>query len=83
MVSEGHKTTEDDGTHSFEHVVERLESRKHGIDVVVPVEEPGRLLESLVPELVPEDGDSDELLTDEEGLFDEGRAVVAHLVHDR
>ena len=63
--------------------MERLESRKHGVDVVVPVEEPGRFLESLVPELVPEDGDSDELLTDEEGLFDEGRAVVSHLVHDR
>lgn len=83
MVSEGAGTTRHDGTHSFEHVVERLESRKHGINVVVTVEEPRSLLESLVPELVPEDGNSNELLTDEEGLLDEGGAVVSHFVHDR
>lgn len=63
--------------------MERFERREHGVDVVVTVEEARRLLEALVPELVPQDGDPDELLRDEDGLLDERRAVVAHLVHDR
>lgn len=62
--------------------MERFERRKHGLDVVVAVEEPARLLEALVPELVPEDRDADELLADEERLLDEVRTVVPHLVHD-
>jgi hypothetical protein len=36
-----------------------------------------------VPELVPQDGDADELLTDEDSLLDESRAVIPHFVHDR
>lgn len=71
------------GTHSFKHVVERLKSRKHGVDVVVAVEESRGLLQAFVPKLVPEDRHADELLTDEKRLLDERRAVVSHLVHDR
>jgi hypothetical protein len=69
-------------THLLEHVVERFEGRKHRFNVVITVEETGSLLESLMPQLVPENSDSNELLTDENGLFDERSAVVSHLVHD-
>lgn len=62
--------------------MQRFESRKHRLDVVVAVEETRRFLETFVPQLVPEDGDTNELLTDENRLLDEGGAVVAHLVHD-
>ena len=67
----------------LEHVVQRFERGKHGLDVVVPVEQPRRFFESFVPQFVPEDRDPDELLTDEDSLLDERGTVVPHLVHDR
>lgn len=63
--------------------MKRLEGRKHGVNVVIPVEESRRLLEPLVPELMPQDSDTNELLTDEQRLLDEGCRMVSHLVHDR
>lgn len=63
--------------------MEWLKSCEHRVDVVVAVKESGGLLQAFVPELVPEDRHANELLTDEERLLDERRAVVSHLVHDR
>lgn len=56
-------------THSLEHIVKRLQRGEHGINVVIAVEKPGSLLKALVPELMPENGDADELLADEKSLL--------------
>lgn len=73
----------DGRTHLFQHVVQRFQGSEHGIDVVIAVEQARSLLQAFMPELVPQDGDADELLTDEDGLLDESGAVVPHSVHDR
>lgn len=70
-------------THLFQHVVQRFQGSEHGVDVVIAVEEARCLLQAFVPELVPQDGDADELLTDEDSLLDESGAVIPHFVHDR
>lgn len=63
--------------------MQRFQSSEHGIDVVIAVEQARGLLQAFVPELVPQDGDADELLTDEDSLLDESGAVIPHFVHDR
>lgn len=63
LASDGRE--QDKATHSLEHIVKRFQRREHGVNVVVAVEQSRSLLETFVPELVPEDGDADKLLTDE------------------
>lgn len=62
--------------------MQRLEHVEHALRVVLGKVEARRLLEALGPELVPEDGDADELVADERRLLDEERVLVAHAVHD-
>jgi hypothetical protein len=85
VSEETHKAAlpEAGSTHLFQHVVQRFQGSEHRIDVVVAVEQARSLLQAFVPELVPQDGDADELLTDEDSLLDESRAVIPHFVHDR
>ena len=62
--------------------MQRSERRKHALDVVLGKVQTRRLLETLVPHLVPQDGDADQLVADEQRLLDEHGAVLAHRIHD-
>ena len=68
--------------YGFKHVVQRLQERDHAHGVMVGEVEPGCLLQSFVPQLVPEDSNPDELMTDEQSLLNDDWAVLFHAVHD-
>ena len=49
---------------AFQHGVEGVEDAEHAVGVVVTEVEPGCFLEAFVPELVPQNGHSNQLLAD-------------------
>ena len=44
--------------------------------------EPRGLFETFVPELVPQDRDTNQLVADKQSLLDDDGAVLLHAVHD-
>lgn len=57
-------------TNLFDHVVQRLEDTKHAVGVVLGEVEARSLLETLCPQLVPEDRDADELVAHKRRLME-------------
>ena len=67
---------------SFEHSVQRLQRSEHSGDVAFAEVEPGSLFQTFVPQFVPENGHSNELLADHHGLLDQHGTVFAHVFQD-
>ena len=65
------------GALPLHHLVQRQQRREHRLDVGLAKVEARRFFQRLVPGLVPEDGDADELLGHELRLLDERGAVRA------
>mmetsp|Transcript_13522 Transcript_13522/g.28909 ORF Transcript_13522/g.28909 Transcript_13522/m.28909 type:complete len:454 (-) Transcript_13522:2570-3931(-) len=62
------------------HVVQGQQRVEHALHIALTKVQPGRLLQALVPHLVPQDGHADELVADQLGLLHKGRAVLPDLV---
>lgn len=62
--------------------MKRLQESNHTHGVVVREVQTRSLFEALVPQFVPENRHTDQLVADEEGLLDDNEAMLPHAVHD-
>ena len=63
---------------TLHHLVQRIQDCEHPIDVALSEVQPRGLFEALVPHLVPQNRDADELLRDHPSLVNELRPLRAH-----
>mmetsp|Transcript_32711 Transcript_32711/g.92785 ORF Transcript_32711/g.92785 Transcript_32711/m.92785 type:complete len:201 (+) Transcript_32711:1420-2022(+) len=64
------------------HLMQRDERVEHALHIALPKVEPAGLLQRLMPHLLPQDGDADELVAHQLGLLHECWAVLPHVLHD-
>ena len=65
-----------------EHLVQRLQGRQHAFNVMVSEVKTRSFLKTLVPLLVPQHRNTDELVANKARLFDQIGTVLAHCFHD-
>jgi len=70
------------GRPALHHGVHGRQRGHHCVDVLLSEPVPRRLLDGLVPQLVPENGHADQLARHQQRLVDQRVAVLAHLVED-
>mmetsp|Transcript_8693 Transcript_8693/g.19663 ORF Transcript_8693/g.19663 Transcript_8693/m.19663 type:complete len:205 (-) Transcript_8693:5297-5911(-) len=67
----------------FQYVMQRREHRHHALDILFTKVQARRLLQRLMPRLVPDDGDANELKRHHLRLLYEQRTVLPNVVQDR
>ena len=66
----------------IEQFVEWRKSSKHALHIVIAKIQARGLLQPFVPKLMPQHGNTDELMTDKVSLFYQSRTMNPHAVHD-